>query len=268
MKATCPAAGGAGSFHNVLKLRYPQLELIIFYQNQILMKTSLYFLLLASAFALFTSCQKEEEEVAMTEEEAVEVIESAMSAEAQGVAGEAADAAEAAGAYAVESLCGMSGDSSLTYSINQLNLQASYTINWSWALVCQGFIPNILEFNRTTAGTYETNRLKSDDSAESDWDISNLVTGTDYKLNGVYTREGSQESKIGQQNSFTSTLTVTATDILIDKATQVIDGGTAAFTLSASGSGGANVSYTGTIVFNGNQSGTLTINGTSYPINW
>ena len=143
------------------------------------MKTSLNFLFLALVLSLLAvSCVKEEENVSVTEEEAVEVIESSMSAEAQGMAGEASDAAEAAGTYAIESLCGMSGDSSLTYAINQLNLQASYTINWHWELVCQGFIPNTLEFERTTEGTYESNRLLSDDSASSAWSVTNLVTGT------------------------------------------------------------------------------------------
>ncbi|MBK6903437.1 MAG: hypothetical protein IPH04_11690 [Saprospirales bacterium] len=233
------------------------------------MKTSLYFLFLALSFSLLSSsCKKEEEAVAMTEEEAVEVIESSMSAEAQGMAGEASDVAEAAESFADESLCGMTGDSSLSYTIDQVNLQASYTIAWGWELVCTGFIPNTLEFVRTTDGTYETNRLKSDDSAISSWDITNLVTGTQYIMNGSYTREGSQESKIGQQNEFSSTLVITATDILVDKVTQEIAGGTASFTLTGNGSGGSDVSYTGTIVFNGNQSATLTINGNSHPLNW
>ena len=87
-------------------------------------------------------------------------------------------------------------------------------------------------------------------------------------MNGAYTRNGSQESKIGQQNSFTSTLTITASNLLVDKSTQEINGGTASFTLEGSGSGGTNITYTGSIVFNGNQSATLTLNGNSYPLNW
>lgn len=233
------------------------------------MKATRFFLLTALAGSLFmVSCQKEESPEVMSEEEAVEVIESAMSADAQGIAGEAADVAKAADTYAQESLCGSSGDSTLNYSITKPNLTASYSVAWNWELVCQGPIPQALLFGRTIQGSYVTNRMESDDSGTSDWSVTSLIAGDAYIVNGNYTRTGWQQSKIGQQNDFSSTLNADVTDLEVDKATQEVVGGLASFTLSASSSGGQTASYSGTIEFLGNQSATLTVNGNTYTLNW
>lgn len=234
------------------------------------MKQIPYFTLLLFSLFVLASCNKEEEnlEKSMEEEEAAEVMESAMTVDAEGLAREAEEAALAAQTYALESYCGLSGDTTFSRNVSNAFITASYSTTWDWQLTCQGPIPSIYFFGRETEGNYETNRMISVDTAFSDWSVSNLVTGNAYLLSGLYGRSGSQESKIGQQNSFNSNLEVVVTEIAVDKTTFEILSGEGTFVLTGQGSGGTDVTYTGEITFNGGNSVTITLNGQSYTFSW
>ncbi|MFN7117669.1 MAG: hypothetical protein ACK4TA_12785 [Saprospiraceae bacterium] len=219
-----------------------------------------------------TACnQSENAATNLSNEEVAIVLEGALSNGTQGISSEVNDLILLTQQYAQKSVtnqyCGQSFDSTVVRNIDETRITASYTATWKWKVNCNNLrIPTSLDFNRTSNGTYATARISSDDNAGSNWSIGNLLTGTAYTLNGTYTREGSQTTTIRNQNSFTSQVNISVNSLSVNKNTLRIDSGTATFTLSGSGTDGNNFSYQGNIVFNGNGSATVTINGETFDI--
>ncbi|MCB9273350.1 MAG: hypothetical protein H6564_04870 [Lewinellaceae bacterium] len=235
--------------------------------------------LLFAAGALLTSCNKNDDEPGqenlITEDDALDVIEGAMIVPSEGLGAEVESAIYLADEYAEKTItgnpCGETFDSTTMRSVNYPNLTASYTSTWEWTVICNNAnIPSALDLSRTAAGTYETARLLSDDSAGSTLNVSNLILGDNYVINGGYGRQGSQESKVRNHSAFSSLLTVDVTDLNVDKGTHSIQSGAATFTLTLTLSGPQSGSQTfeGSIVFNGGGSATITINGNSYTVDW
>jgi len=226
-------------------------------------------LLLFFALALFsTACNKEKEEpeAVLNEEEIVALVEGAMMKSTDGLAAQTESAVVIAEDYAAKTVlggpCGQTKDSTLTYNFSNAFITAAYSSTLEWTLNCNNaMIPQSLDFNRIGTGTYETARMTSDDNAEGNWLVTNLVTGDNYVFNGMYVRQGSQTSKVRNQNTFTSTLTITGSNLNLSKATRRLASGTASFTLVGSGTGGRSFNYEGSLVFNGNGSVTITVNG-------
>ncbi|NUO00860.1 MAG: hypothetical protein HUU01_09635 [Saprospiraceae bacterium] len=221
-----------------------------------------------------TSCNKETEEPqdVLTEEEIVAVVEGAMLADTDGLAAQSEDAVYIAEQYTVKDglgggPCGETMDSTVSYNYTDPRITASYNSTFIWTLNCNNnSIPQSLDFDRTAEGNYETARMISDDSAVGDWLVENIVTGANYVINGSYSREGSQTSKVRNQNAFTSSLQVSLDDLNLDKGTRRIVSGIASFTLNGSGTAGRSFSYEGDLVFNGNGSVTIIVNGHSHTI--
>lgn len=235
------------------------------------MQTNLKFLFLISLIAFTTACTQEEEvqtSEEITEEDAVEVVENALVAETKGVAGEVEEVDQAIETYAVESNCGLTGDSAFVYPIDRPNVQGEYNASYQWELVCDGAIPSTFIFDFENSGYYETNRIKSDDQGFGNWIVTELLTGSNYLFNGMYTREGQQKTKFQESKTFNSTVDMMLKDLAVEKTTGQIQGGTASFTFSGTSSTGVDVTYTGSIEFLGNQSAIITINGNSYTVNW
>ncbi len=248
-------------------------------------KIHFFALALLASFVL-VSCQDKEEDPApepieetfISEEEAAEVVTASVISNSQGIASEVADAAALADEYAEfqsedeiqerSNACGQSFDTTVVRDIDKPNITANYTTNWAWTLNCEGLFPVSLDYSRDMEGIYETNRIFSDDGASSSWTLTNLITGPAYLFNGTYSRNGSQTSKIGNQNSFSSTVDITSTDIAFDKSEQEINSGTATFILTGQGTGGNTFSFEGSITFTGDQTATIIINGNEYPISW
>ncbi|HMQ49506.1 MAG TPA: hypothetical protein PKA00_18725 [Saprospiraceae bacterium] len=228
---------------------------------------------LAFALSLF-SCDRENkdntENLVIEEAEVVEVMEGALKTSSDGMAEDMEEAVYLAQEYEEKSggnPCGESFDSTVVYNVANSYITAAYTSNWGWTVICNDFnVPSEIDFTRASAGTYETTRMLSDDSSNGNWNISNLILGDAYVFNGVYTRQGSQESKVNEQRAFSSLLSIEVDSINIDKGNQEILSGIASFTLTATGPEGATSTFEGDIVFNGGGSVTLIINGNSYNI--
>jgi hypothetical protein len=226
------------------------------------------FILFAAATLLF-SCKKQTDatDTSMTEEEAAEVITASISTNSQGFATQTAEISARANTYGTA--CGYSKDS----TISKVNTTGTYTWNynfaWHWDVVCTATIPNRMNANYKMKGTYDTPRMSCNDSATATLTVGNLVTGTQYILNGAYTRDGSQVSKIRNKNSFTSKIILNVNNLQVNKTTGQIASGTASVTITGSTSTGNSFSYGGTITFNGSNTATITLNnGTVYNVSW
>ena len=233
-----------------------------------------FFTLIAVLFTL-ASCETEpteempqEEAVQMTEEEAVEIVSAALTTDTQGIAKEVEEVEEAADVYALESNCGLEGDSTFTYSVNRPNVSGAYTVSYQWQVICEGLLPSIFKIEHQTSGQYETLRMKSDDIAGSTWKLENLIAGEHYNLSGTYERSGTQQTNFQEEKSFETELIIQVPDLSVDKQSGEILNGFAEFVLTGSSSSGTAIDHTGAIQFLGNQSANITINGNTYTINW
>lgn len=230
-------------------------------------------LALLALFAFTTSCDRDNEEtpdvVEISEDDAVDVIEGALTMDTEGLVSEIENAAEVADKYAEKTLspCGETFDSTFTVSQANAFIDASYTNTLEWTVFCNNAeIPVNLDFSRESQGSYETNRMESFDASSSLWNLDNLILGTAYVLNGDYSRSGSQTSKVRNENSLTSTVEMTVTNLSVDKGTRRIESGTADITVSGTSSTGHNFSFEAEVIFQGNGSAIVVVNGNSYEI--
>lgn len=220
---------------------------------------------------LMGACKKENNtpEETVNEEEIAAIVEGALIEDTEGLAQEASDAVYIADQYTVKTLgpCGQTYDSTIVRSYNSAAISASYNATLSWMVNCNNLmIPQSVDFTSTAQGQWETPRMSSDDNANSSWNIGNLTTGSTYTLDGSYTRNGSQTSKVRDQNVFTSTLVITSDALNVDKTSRHIVSGTASFTLSGSGTGGNSFSHQGSLEFLGNGEVVITVNGHTHTV--
>ena len=227
--------------------------------------TPLFFSMLIALFLY--SCRGEVIET-LSESEAAEVIQSAISADTEGLVVQIEDAAEIAQAY-LDS-CGQVFDSTI-HKTQTLGIRSfDYTFIWNWQMTCNGLnIPQSFKIDYNAKGDYETSRMSSDDISTGNFTIIGLAPSAPNLIyDGSITRSGAQVSKIGNQSSFTSQVQISTQTLTFSKNSQEIISGTANATISGMDSNGNNFSFSGQIVFSGNQAANLTINGNIYPIQW
>jgi len=248
------------------------------------MKTNVLMSLVLLACSTFLmSCDKDDDTLevqsSISTEEAVDMVEGALATTSEGVTQAALDAVEVAedldnfsdqGEVVGRSECGETMDSTITRSRSTDRISAEYSLSWQWITTCNDRnLPVELAFSRTLSGTYETPRMSSNDSASGDWVVENLgIAGTEYVLNGSYERNGSQSFKVRDKNSFTSLIRVEVTNLEVNKGSLQITSGTGEFRITGEDGNGNSFEVTGTIIFTGNQTATLTINGEVYELEW
>jgi hypothetical protein len=140
-----------------------------------------------------------------------------------------------------------------TYSYN-------YLFHYSYGLAAA----NRFAFSYTMKGMYETPRMSSADSAAASLEVTNLLAGQTYTVVALYNRYGSQISKVRNKVSFRSTITISITDLLVDKTTKRITGGNATVSMSGQTSSARAYAFAGTVTFLGAQQATLVINGRTF----
>ncbi len=231
-----------------------------------------------SAFFTFTSCRPDGNNTLpdikeMTEEDALDIIETAVVDESGGIAKEVEQAATIAEDYAYKNLldtpCGVEKDTGFVYEHNGNLFTAAYSTTTTFILNCNDLdVPESLDYMAQTTGTYTGQAMSSSDIGQSVWNLDNLTAGTDYILNGTYMRSGTQNSLVRNQNSFVSNMSFTLEDVSINKGNYRIDSGVASYVLEAATDNGNNYTFEGTIVFSGNQTAEVIINGHSYQLEW
>lgn len=116
-------------------------------------------------------------------------------------------------------------------------------------------------------GNYDGPRITSSDSGNANVTIGGLSSAaTSYVINGSYDRKGSFTSKVDTKASGSSHVVITVSNVTLTKPLRTITSGTATVTISGTTTSGT-FSYTGTIVFSGNNQATLTVGTTAYIVN-
>ncbi|NII29430.1 hypothetical protein HB364_30405 [Pseudoflavitalea sp. X16] len=219
---------------------------------------------------LFASCKKDSEDKdEITDEEVAEAVTQSVSASSGGMVVQTESTAKMAGTTSFT--CGQTKDTTIVgQSVSGAAISYNYSLNFNRTLTCSNGIPSLFQFNFTGSCNYSAPRMSSADNSTAQFSVTGLEpTSASYIFNASYVRNGTQQSKVRFQRSFSSTITITAANITVDKATQKIVSGTATVEFVGNGSGGYSVNRGGTLTFLGNNKATLALkNGSSYNIQW
>ncbi|MCB0665187.1 MAG: hypothetical protein KDC80_05160 [Saprospiraceae bacterium] len=216
----------------------------------------------------FISCQKDgdlREIPSLTDEDLAMTLEASLSAAQGGMTLDLEDAAEMAADMDLS--CGASNQMSTTQTGSQGNY--SISASWSWNVLCEGPVPNQINFLVSGKSTADANNLSLQSNNEGSLTASNLVAGTDYLFNGSLNRVATTQIKTQQTNrTILSNITIVFDEIKVKKLVYEVTGGSATIQVKATLDGGDSVDYTGKIVFHGSRSATITLNnGQTYTIN-
>ena len=222
---------------------------------------------------LITSCSDDDDNLvpqqAISEEEAVKIVEASIARESAGVEETAYQYAKS---YEEETSlnvqCNQEVNDNYMFTYNGTVVQADYDYQWDFTITCNALnIPQSATFNSSGNGTYTTPRISSDDSSTFTATVTGLqpISST-ITYNVSYERIGNQELTTNQNTrSITTDFKATLVDLVVGKTDYEVDSGTGTFTLSGTTNQG-NFSYDGSIVFNGDNTAIVTINGNQYTI--
>ncbi|MBN8679006.1 MAG: hypothetical protein J0M29_12330 [Chitinophagales bacterium] len=221
--------------------------------------------------AISTSCRKDPQEVIelLTESEAAEIIEDAVANRTSGLTAPTIDASEIVEAYL--NACGEPGDTTFSTSKTAGVATYSYVFGMDWLLTCSNLgVPQSAEVGIEGNGNYSSPHWTGIQTT-----VGNLVfTGlspqeTAYVVNGSYDLDGNLTGSLRKVNpSINCVISMEVTNLLLDKTTQKISGGSGTFTLTASTANGQSKTMEGTLVFNGNNTVTVTVNGHEHTFEW
>lgn len=151
------------------------------------------------------------------------------------------------------------------------NRSWTITSNWSWTLNCDAQNNSIswdLEGNGSL--DFDGPNLSKDITRTHDFNISGIEPSSpEWTYNASHNRTGVIQSNVGNQNNMMTDLTYGSTDIVVSKATQQIVSGTFDLDFTATLANGNVVNRGAAVVFNGNQTATVTLNnGTTFDVSW
>lgn len=234
------------------------------------MKNKLHLLILPALILTLIACSKDEENSTdlVTEEEAATLVEASVSSRSGGAVATVTDVSATAESVS-GGPCNLPGDT--TISVNGVNAFASYTYsnNLSWLLECNNLgAPLQLTFNTTATAGFDAERW--DGTSESMGSL--VLTGLQpqqmqYTANGAMVLDGTVTGSLRQRDpSLQSSLDLALINLTIRKSDQYITGGTGNFTLTVTNGAGQSQMISGSIVFNGDGTATISIGNRSYTI--
>jgi hypothetical protein len=203
----------------------------------------------------------------LEDEDVVELLENALNSKAGGFDTQMSDMLALVDTY--KDSCNTTIDSSYSKNKGIGTFTYGYTYNFAGTVNCDSTnnLENI-QFNYTTLGTYTAPRMTSSDEGTYNITVNGIQSGSaNYDLVGSYIRVGTQTTKIRNEFSFSATLGVSLTSLLVDKITKDIQSGGGVFTVRGETSGSESISYEGTITYNNDNTATINLNGKDYTIN-
>jgi len=235
------------------------------------------FVVLASLIGSLGSCKKDDstsnnnsnDTTVVTEEEVAQLASDAVTPDNGGFVAQTDNMIIMSGFTPI--VCGFTKDSAIAAaSAAGAARSFSYNFDWNYEVTCDGPTPKSLMFAFHGHSSFDGPRMMSSDSCNGGYDVTNLSPEyASYQVDAYYNRTGSQTSKIGHKSTFTSTLSISASGLVVDKLTRELKSGSAAVTVTGKSTTGKSFSYTGNILFMGGKTAKLTMaSGASYAISW
>jgi hypothetical protein len=172
------------------------------------------------------------------------------------------------GTTSVHQTCGTTLTDSISNSGSSSSVTFSYFFKFSHTLNCNtSSQPDNIANSLIYHGNYDGPRLTSADAGTETITVGGLTTtATDFLINGEYKRTGSFISKVGNKASGNSNVDIVVTNLTLTKPARKIASGSATIAISGTSAKGS-FSFNGTLVFNGDNTATLTVSGSVYIIN-
>jgi hypothetical protein len=201
-------------------------------------------------------------------DEAADLVTASLSTSTQGALSGTTDITVSADAKLnVDTTCGVTWADSVNRTVplgSQYNY--SYKAKYTYTYNC-GTSPSVTTTS-AYSGSFVTPNLASTFAGSADFTIGGINRlSPDYTINGEYKRSGSFQSKTDTSFEGTHSVDITITNLVLVKPLRIIKSGSASFTISGDMPKRGAFNYTGTIVFNGGDNATLTVNGQAYIIN-
>jgi len=206
----------------------------------------------------------------VTNDEAADMVAGSLSLNSNGVASLSADASlNAAVIINTPGACGtIRSDSISRQSKPGDPVTYNYNLKYSFTVNCDGGRPDSLLSTLTYSGSFSGPNLSSSNSGSSVFMVNGLLPRfTDFVINGEFKRAGSFSSKIDTAHHGNSNIDIVINSLTVEKSSRTIVSGNAAISITGDVPKKGSFTYTGTLVFNGNGTATLTLNGTVYIIN-
>lgn len=222
------------------------------------------------------SCDKKEDvnNDSVSTDDATEIVAMSLSESAMGATsfmGASVDASvnsQSNGMLKVKASDTYTKDTTFSYT-SKSGATISYSLNANYSYTFGFDVDNKISYctaQFTYNGNFSTPKLTSTHTGTGLFTISNYSTTT-CGLDGTFTRS-SETTTIGSvEKQISSQISLVFTNLVLNKTTGRVQSGTATVTVTGTLLNKGSFSYTGTIVFEGNQSAIITIGSTSYSIN-
>lgn len=216
---------------------------------------------------ILLACRKNAEEVVdmLSNAEAAEIVENAVASRSAGAAMPAEEMAKMLESDLGD--CGIPGDTSFQRSSTAGPVAYNYLFNLNWLINCNNVgIPQDAQVGVAGNGTFNTQRWSGNDVTTGSLHFAGLnPQATAYTVNGSYALDGGLTGNLRNLDpTLDVEITVDLTDLTIRKSDRFITGGTGTVVIVATNARGRTETVNGTLVFNGDGTATVMINGFSY----
>jgi len=145
----------------------------------------------------------------------------------------------------------------------------SYGLGYTYTLNCNASnIPDNITGKVNFSGSHSGPHISSSSTGNLIFRVAGLTpTAPNYVLNATFNQSGLFISKKDTTNHGNENLSVVIQNLRFNKPVPTIAGGTATFTLNGTVPKKGAFSYAGTLVFNGDGTAKLTVNGSVFIIN-
>jgi len=202
--------------------------------------------------------------------DAADMVAASLSVNSNGVANIAADATLSATTMVnTHAKCGTTRSDTISrQSTTGSPTTYSYNLTYNYTVNCDtSGHPDSLSSSLIYSGSFSNQNQSSTNSGSSIFTVSGLAQSSeDFVINGEYKRSGSFTSKTDTVSG-SNNIDIGIKALTIKRPSRVIASGTATISVTGNVPKSGNFSYTGTLVFNGDGTATLTLNGTVYKIN-
>jgi hypothetical protein len=203
--------------------------------------------------------------------EAADMVANSLSLNSNGVVNIVGDVTNDATSFARAHLgCGTLKSDTISRQ-NPTGSSTTYTYNlkYNYVVICgTDSKPDSLSSSLVYSGSFNGANLSTSNSGSSIFGVSGLDSvAADFVINGEYKSTGSFNSKIDTANHGSNNIDITIKALTLKKPARSITGGSADISVSGSVPKRGSFSYAGTLLFNGDNTATLTLNGTVYNIN-
>ncbi len=228
-------------------------------------------LALFSAITFFSACKKDPEEVIelLTNSEAAEIIEDAISNRTAGITLPAIDAAQIIEMYL--NSCNVPGDTTLHKDKAGGVATYDYTFNLDWLLTCSNLnVPQSAKVDIAANGSFTSPHWTGTEATAGNLIYTGLNTQEPaYLINGSYDLNGNVTGSLRNVSpALTCVVKLNLTNLSLNKSTLKIETGSGTAKVIATSANGETKTLNGSFTFTGNNSVEVVVNGYTHSFQW